>query len=49
MNIEGSIANLFPVLKDIPKKLRPPGKINQKQYLVNGELREWTGIHHDWL
>jgi len=43
MNVEGSINDIFPVLKDIPKKLKLPGKINQKNYLVNGELREWSG------
>jgi glyceraldehyde-3-phosphate dehydrogenase (NADP+) len=43
MNIEISIANVFPVLNEVPEKIKLPGKINQKQYLVNGELREWNG------
>jgi glyceraldehyde-3-phosphate dehydrogenase (NADP+) len=43
MKIEMSIANLFPVLKEVPEKIKLSGKISQKQYLVNGELREWTG------
>jgi glyceraldehyde-3-phosphate dehydrogenase (NADP+) len=43
MDKESCIANIFPFLKDIPKGFRLTGKISQKQYLVNGELREWTG------
>jgi glyceraldehyde-3-phosphate dehydrogenase (NADP+) len=43
MNRQDDIRNIFPVLNEITSKFTLPKKINQKEYLINGELRKWSG------
>jgi glyceraldehyde-3-phosphate dehydrogenase (NADP+) len=38
-----SSANLFPAEEDIPDRYRIDAPIQQREYLVNGELRIWNG------
>lgn len=33
----------FPALSDIPKEMMLTGQLEQKEYLVNGELKQWNG------
>ena len=37
------IDNVFQDIKSIPEKYRLKSKIEQKEYLVNGEIRNWDG------
>jgi glyceraldehyde-3-phosphate dehydrogenase (NADP+) len=36
-------ATLFPRLADIPEQFRPDTPVEQREYLVGGELRQWQG------
>ena len=38
-----SLDHLFPRLTDIPDAWRPDAPVEQREYLVNGELRRWDG------
>ncbi len=37
------IDSFFPAVETIPAEFRLPAPINQRQYLINGELRSWEG------
>ena len=37
------LARLFPHEGDIPAEHRPPGPIEQREWLIAGELRPWAG------
>ncbi|GHM99005.1 glyceraldehyde-3-phosphate dehydrogenase [Cytophagales bacterium WSM2-2] len=37
------LSNLFPDESAIPESVQLPGKIDQREYLVNGELLQWQG------
>lgn len=39
--------NFFPTLGDIPENMRLPELLEQKEYLVNGELKTWNGLVQD--
>lgn len=41
------IENLFPNEKDIPEQYRFDDIVDQKTYLINGELREWNGAQQE--
>ena len=43
MNLTESIAGIFPAESDIPEFYRLDNPIDQCGYLVNGELRQWSG------
>ena len=43
MNLTESIAGIFPAEADIPEFCRLDNPIDQCEYLVNGELRRWSG------
>ncbi len=43
MNLAESISNIFPGLKDVPADMTPEFPIEQREYLVNGEIRTWSG------
>jgi glyceraldehyde-3-phosphate dehydrogenase (NADP+) len=43
MNLMESIAGIFPAEADIPDFCRLDGPVEQRDYLVNGELRRWSG------
>ena len=47
MNIEEKIASLFPTPDSIPPDVRLETPLRQDAYLVNGELRRWTGPMQD--
>ncbi|MFM7431591.1 MAG: NADP-dependent glyceraldehyde-3-phosphate dehydrogenase [Flammeovirgaceae bacterium] len=37
------LSNLFPVEKDIPAQFQLPHYLEQREYLIDGELRTWSG------
>jgi len=39
--------NFFPALSDIPENMRLPNTLEQREYLVNGELKTWNGTVQD--
>lgn len=39
--------NFFPALNNIPENMRLPELLEQKEYLVNGELKQWNGLLQD--
>ena len=40
--------NLFPArMEDVPEEFRLPEFVDQREYLVNGELRVWRGDFQD--
>ena len=43
MNLTESIAGIFPAEADIPEFFRLDNPVDQCEYLVNGELRRWSG------
>ena len=47
MDIEKQIASLFPTFDSIPPDVRLEMPLRQDVYLVNGELRRWTGAMQD--
>ena len=44
---ESNLQNLFPVAGEIPKEYDLTHPIEQKEYLVNGEMRKWKGKTQD--
>lgn len=44
---ESNLQNLFPVAGEIPKEYDLTQPIEQKEYLVNGEMRQWKGKTQD--
>jgi glyceraldehyde-3-phosphate dehydrogenase (NADP+) len=42
-------ASIFPAENTIPEKWRIASPMEQRQYLCNGEIKEWTGPQHDVL
>ena len=47
MDITEQIASLFPTPDRIPPEVRLETPLRQDAYLVNGELRRWTGPMQD--
>jgi len=43
MNLTEKIAGIFPAESDIPEFCRLDNPIDQCEYLVNRELRQWSG------
>ncbi|WP_447748638.1 NADP-dependent glyceraldehyde-3-phosphate dehydrogenase [Pseudomonas nicosulfuronedens] len=43
MPANNKLDHLFPRLSDIPDAWRPDAPVEQRDYLVNGELRRWDG------
>jgi glyceraldehyde-3-phosphate dehydrogenase (NADP+) len=43
MTTASQLEHLFPTLAEIPERYRPGAPIEQREYLVNGELRRWNG------
>ena len=39
--------NFFPALNDIPENMLLPNALEQREYLVNGELKTWNGNVQD--
>ena len=37
------LSNLFPAASDIPEAYRLPDPVEQRDYLVDGQLRIWNG------
>ncbi|MFM1819940.1 MAG: Glyceraldehyde-3-phosphate dehydrogenase [Bacteroidota bacterium] len=44
---ESNLQTLFPVAGEIPKEYDLTNPIEQKEYLVNGEMRQWKGKTQD--
>jgi glyceraldehyde-3-phosphate dehydrogenase (NADP+) len=49
MSIEERIREIFPYEKDIPEDCRFTGPVEQREYLVNGELKIWSGAMQEVL
>ena len=47
MNLGERIEAMFPAEKEIPKSHLLTGPIEQHEFLVNGELRQWSGPMED--
>ncbi|HSC82394.1 MAG TPA: NADP-dependent glyceraldehyde-3-phosphate dehydrogenase [Pseudomonas sp.] len=43
MSTTAQLDSLFPTAEGIPQRYRPGAPIEQREYLVNGELRRWDG------
>lgn len=43
LTISEKLTNIFPTESEIPENYRLPNVIEQREYLVNGELRTWQG------
>lgn len=43
MTTANILGNLFPSVSDIPEKYRLDAQVEQREYLVDGELRRWDG------
>jgi len=43
MTLQTRLENLFPRADEIPEQFRAGPAIEQREYLVNGELRQWQG------
>jgi glyceraldehyde-3-phosphate dehydrogenase (NADP+) len=42
-SLEKTISNLFPTLEEVPPEFQLQTPIHQREYLLNGELRTWSG------
>ena len=42
-----NLVKIFPTASDIPDQWNLPGRIDQREYLVGGELRVWPGELND--
>ena len=47
MNDENFFANLYPKQGGIPAEFDLPEPVNQTEYLIDGELRQWDGPMHE--
>lgn len=43
MTLQERIANIFPEESQVPAQARLEGRIDQREILVNGEIRQWDG------
>ncbi len=43
MSLQNRLENLYPRAEEIPEQFRAGPVIEQREYLVNGELRQWQG------
>lgn len=43
MTLQNRLENLYPSADEIPEQFRAGPAIEQREYLVNGELRQWQG------
>jgi glyceraldehyde-3-phosphate dehydrogenase (NADP+) len=43
MNLDDKIRSIFPEEKDIPPQFRLDEPVNQREYLIDGEIRYWKG------
>ena len=41
------LENIFVTENEVPEEYKLPGEINQRSYLSNGEMLEWTGDVHE--
>lgn len=46
MTFAEEIKSRFVAEEEIPKQYELPAEVNQKEYLVNGEMRQWNGAMH---
>jgi glyceraldehyde-3-phosphate dehydrogenase (NADP+) len=49
MSVEERIREIFPYEKDIPDDFRLPEPVEQNEYLINGELKIWSGAMQEVL
>lgn len=47
MNTGNIFTNLYPSPGDIPAEFDLPEPVNQTEYLIDGELRQWDGAMHE--
>lgn len=49
MNVREKLASIFPTPADVPERHRLTAPIEQRDYLINGEIRHWEGPTQDVL
>lgn len=47
MTIAGSVRDIFPTIDQIPETARLAGPVDQRTYVVDGQLRQWSGECRD--
>ena len=47
MNAENLFDNFYPKQGTIPAEFDLPEPVNQSEYLIDGELRQWNGPMHE--
>ncbi len=47
MDFNSTLQNIFPTEDAIPSEFRLPSEIHQREYLSNGEMKQWSGPVHE--
>ena len=47
MDFKTTLENLFVEAKDVPAEFSLPSEIHQREYLSNGEMKQWNGPVHE--
>ena len=47
MSFKDQLEKIFVTEEEVPEQFRLPSEINQREYLVNGEIRKWDGKVHE--
>jgi glyceraldehyde-3-phosphate dehydrogenase (NADP+) len=47
MDFNSTLKGIFPTEDAIPQEFRLPGQIHQREYLSNGEMKQWSGAVHE--
>ncbi len=47
MDFKTTLENLFVEAKDVPAEFSLPAEIHQREYLSNGEMKQWNGQVHE--
>jgi glyceraldehyde-3-phosphate dehydrogenase (NADP+) len=47
MDFNSTLKGIFPTEDAIPQEFRLPAEIHQREYLSNGEMKQWSGAVHE--
>jgi glyceraldehyde-3-phosphate dehydrogenase (NADP+) len=47
MDFNSTLKSIFPTEEAIPEEFRLPAEIHQREYLSNGEMKQWSGAVHE--
>lgn len=47
MDFHSTLKSIFPTEEAIPSEFRLPSEIHQREYLSNGEMKQWSGPVHE--